>query len=96
MRTWAYLLGGLIVWAVQFFALYIAASIFLTTMTTRVIAGMVTLLCLAAAGWLTWSACRRHKGRDDRFVRWSDNIAIMSGGTALIAVLWQGLPALLI
>jgi hypothetical protein len=96
MRAWAYLLGGLIVWAVHFFTVYIAASLFLTSATTRVIAGLATLLCLAAAAWLTGSAWRQRQTHDESFLRWSDGIAILSGGTALVSVLWQGLPALLI
>jgi len=96
MRAWASLLGGLIVWAIHFFALYFAASIFLTSALTRAITAAVTLLCLAAAAWLTWRAWRRRQAHDDGFAQWSDGIAILSGGVALIAVVWQGLPALLI
>ena len=63
MRAWAFMLGGMIVWAAHFFALYIVASIFLTSTTSRVLAALITVACLVAAS------------------------------LALVAILWQGLPA---
>jgi hypothetical protein len=96
VRGWAYLLGGLLIWAVHFFAVYAAASIFLTTMTTRVIALLLTLLCLAGAGWLTWRAWERRGKAVDPFGRWTHHLAALSGAAGFIAVAWQGLPAILI
>lgn len=94
MRAWAYLMGGLIIWAVHFFAAYIIASIFLTSTTARLLAIAVTLACLAAAAILFRVGWRRR--RDDRLDAWIDKIAAWSGAAAFVAVLWQGLPALLI
>ena len=96
MRAWAFLMGGLLIWTVHFFAVYLAASIFLTSGTTRIITAFVTLACLAAAGALTWVGCRELRRRDDRFERWTSRIAVWAGIGAFVAVLWQGLPALLI
>lgn len=96
MRTWAYLLGGLIVWTVHFFAVYVAASIFLTSTTARVITILVTFVCLGAAATLTLRGWAGRIGATDPERRWIHTIAALSGATAFLAVAWQGLPALLI
>ncbi|TFI57052.1 hypothetical protein E2493_16995 [Sphingomonas parva] len=96
MRSWAYLLGGLLVWTVHFFGLYTASSILLTSTTARVITALLTIVCLAIAGTL---AARGWAGRaraPDEVVHWVHTIAALSGAIAFLAVLWQGLPALLI
>ena len=94
MRAWAFMLGGMIVWAVHFFALYIVASIFLTSTTSRVLTVLITLVCLAAAGLLLQRSRRaiRHEG-DDAFTRWQAYLAALTAALALVAILWQGLPA---
>jgi hypothetical protein len=95
MRAWAFMLGGMIVWAAHFFALYIVASIFLTSTTSRVLTALITLACLAAAGLLlmrTTRALRRHQG-GDAFTRWQAYLAALTASLALVAILWQGLPA---
>lgn len=94
MRAWAFMLGGMIVWAVHFFALYIVASIFLTSTTSRVLTVLITLACLAAAGLLLQRSRRaiRHEG-DDAFTRWQAYLAALTAALALVAILWQGLPA---
>lgn len=96
MRAWAFMLGGMIVWAVHFFALYIVASIFLTSTTSRVLTVLITLVCLAAAGLLLQRSRRaiRHEG-DDAFTRWQAYLAALTAALALVAILWQGLPAFL-
>lgn len=96
MRAWAFMLGGMIVWAVHFFALYIVASIFLTSTTSRVLTVLITLACLAAAGLLLQRSRRaiRHEG-DDAFTRWQAYLAALTAALALVAILWQGLPAFL-
>lgn len=96
MRTWAYLLGGLIVWAVHFFAVYVAASIFLTSPTSRVITALMTIVCLAAAVTLAVRGWAGRIGATDPDRRWIHTIAALSGATAVLAVAWQGLPVLLI
>lgn len=44
--SWALFLGGLLIWALRFFALYAVASIFLTSDIARLLTVAVTLLCL--------------------------------------------------
>ena len=92
MRAWAWLLGGLIVWTVHFFAIYIVASVFLTTTIARALTLLVTLACLAADGWLV-ARLRRQGGGDD-FSEWLRTLALIGAGISAVAVLWQGLPAL--
>ena len=96
MRAWTYMLGGLILWAVHFFALYITASVFHTSDTTRVITVAITVLCLAGAGWLVWTAWHARAGDTDPFGAWTHYIAMLAGAIGCISILWQGLPALLI
>lgn len=96
MWTWAYLLGGLIVWTVQFFTLYGASEIFQTSTTSRVITAFVTLVCLAVAAALTVRGWVGRAGPGDPTERWVHTIAAMGGATAFLAIAWQGLPALLI
>ncbi|MFN3387782.1 MAG: hypothetical protein ACK40O_02550 [Allosphingosinicella sp.] len=95
MRRWALLLGGMLVWTVHFFTLYAIASIFPGTMLARVLTGIVTLLCLAAAGWLLRGALRAGRAAGDEFTGWKHRIAALIAGIALVAILWQGFPALL-
>lgn len=96
MRTWVYLLGGLLVWAAHFFTVYLASIIFLTSNTTRIIAGVATAVCLLAAGALAIFGWAGRTGSGERVGRWTHTIAALSGAAAFIAVAWQGLPALLI
>jgi hypothetical protein len=96
MRAWAFMLGGLIVWTVHFFSLYIIASIFLTTILARILALAATLACLAADGWLLARALRRLRTENaDEAGRWNVSIAALAAAISLVAVAWQGLPALL-
>jgi hypothetical protein len=94
MRAWAYMLAGLIIWTVHFFALYIVASIFLTTTIARVLTLVITVGCLAADGWLLWrlNAARKPDGFDE----WMRTLSLAGLGISFVAVLFQGLPALLV
>lgn len=96
MRAWLLMLGGLIVWAVHFFALYILASIFGTTMTARLGTAVLTLACLAADGAIlaaTLPALRGDQAAD--LDRWIRGAGAVGAGLSLVAVAWQGLPALI-
>lgn len=95
MRPWAILLGGMLVWTVHFFTLYGIGSIFLTTTLARVLVAIVTVACLAAAAWLLRGALRAGREESDDFTAWKHRITALIAGIALIAILWQGFPALL-
>lgn len=94
MRTWALLLGGLVTWTVHFFALYIVASIFLTTPLARGLTLALTVACLGAVAFLAVRA-RRLSART-AMDQWVRAVALLGLGVGGVAILWQGLPALLI
>ena len=96
MRAWSYLLGGLLIWTVHFFGAYIIASIFLTSLTSRVLTGLLTILCLAASVLLALAAWRNKATAPDLFRRWMDWTAFLAAAIASVGILWQGLPAILI
>lgn len=96
MRAWLLLLGGLIVWAAQFFLLYAVGSIFLTTTTARLLTGAATVAAIAADVWLLSQARRAWVRATDGLQRWLDYCGGVLAGLSIIAVSWQGLPALLV
>lgn len=94
MRPWIFMLGGLIVWAAHFSALYGIYSIAHVALgradhPTALGAAAAATLAAAAADLLMLHAAVRRGG--DAFT------ALLAGGGAaisLIAVIWQGLTAL--
>lgn|GEM_PF-1812596 len=96
MRNWSLMLGGLIAWAAQFFALYILASIFGSGQIARAAALLVTLAAFAVDLWLIRRAGKSLRRPDgDDFNRWLASLTLLVAMVSLIAVLWQSLPALL-
>jgi hypothetical protein len=93
VRSWGFLLGGLVVWTVHFFTLYGIASIFLTTPLARVLTLVISLACLAANAFLfLWVVRADGTGMD----RWARTIALYALGVSTLAIVWQALPAVLI
>ncbi|MYL99221.1 hypothetical protein GR702_15750 [Novosphingobium sp. FGD1] len=86
MKTWAILLGGLLVWAVHFFGLYAIAEF----APSRMLTVILTVPCLAAEALLLIYALRLD--RDEAFTRWRRSVAVGGTGLGLVAVLWQALP----
>src|SRR3546814_20572879 len=77
--------------------LYIIASIFLTSTLSRTLTLLVTLLCLAADGLLLARAARLKRDRQMYGVSsWMNSLATLFAALSLVAVFWQGLPALLV
>ncbi|MFC3711191.1 hypothetical protein ACFOMD_01320 [Sphingoaurantiacus capsulatus] len=93
MRTWLLALGGLLVWAAHFFALYAFGSVFETTMPARAGTGIATLAAIAANLWLLRLA--RRPVANDGLARWIGGLAIGGVAVSLVAVIWQGLVAVL-
>jgi hypothetical protein len=85
------MLGGMLVWAAHFLAIYALASIFGSGATARVGVGLVTAAALAADVALL-SLCVRAIRADA-----PSPIAAWLGATgaalSTISVAWQGLPA---
>ncbi len=94
MRSWLLLLGGLLVWAVHFFALYAVGSIFLTTDLARGLTIALTLICLIALSLIGRRAWLAHV--PDTESDWIRVVALWGVAIGGIAILWQGLVALLI
>jgi hypothetical protein len=94
MRIWVTLLGGLIVWALHFFALYAVGSIFLTTDLARGLTILLTVACLAIVGLVGLRAWRG--GHLDAASQWARVVALWSVLISIIAILWQGAVAVLI
>ena len=96
MRPWLIITGGMLVWAVHFLALYVLASIFGSTMVARLGVGSFTILGIAADGALLvacWQQIRNPASNS--LGRWTGSLGIMTAELSLVAVAWQGLPALL-
>lgn len=92
MRTWLLLLGGLIVWAAHFFALYAAGEIGGQNMATRTAALLLTVACLAADAAIARAAAARTAR--DPFSRWVRFTALAGAALSAVAVIWQGMAAL--
>ena len=96
MRAWFLLLGGMLVWTVHFFALYALGSIFETTAAARTGTVIVTILCLAADAWLLVLCARAARHNDaETVIGWPARLGAPVAVLSLVAVAWQGLPALL-
>ena len=97
MRSWALLLGGLLVWTAHFFLLYAFASIFPGSSVAKLLTLAATLPALAVDGWILWVAASRVSRRAaDGFDRWTSELAAVGAALSLVAVAWQALPAVLI
>ena len=99
MGRWLWMLGGLIVWAVHFMGVYAIASLGdvvseaddpVWRMTGLAFSGV----CLLAALGLTFLAGRRLGEADTPAVGFGDQLAVMGGGVAVVAIAWQALPTL--
>lgn len=98
MGRWAFMLGGLIVWTVHFGGVYGIASIADVAQDAAVpparwAVGALTAACVAADAVLAWVALRRPTG-DDSLDRFATRTAATGAGLSAVAVVWQGLPAL--
>ena len=95
MRAWLFLLGGLIVWTIHFFGIYAVASILLDTLLSRALVLLLTMLCLGADAAILIRALPRSRGGAAEPARWTMKLAALGAALSAVAVLWQGLPALL-
>ena len=97
MRRWVWMLGGLIVWTVHFMGIYAIAS--LADVVSRAddpvwrmgglaFSAACLLAALATAGW----AARRLRRKTDPSTRFGDQLALLGGGVATVAIVWQALP----
>lgn len=99
MRTWAWMLGGLLIWAGHFLGVYTLSSVADVVSRAddpawRAIALGFSVACVAALGVLLVLAARRLR-RPAAGSRLTDQLAALGAGLALIAVVWQALPTLI-
>lgn len=92
MMSWRLLLGGMLIWALHFFALYGIGSIWFSSFAPRVLTILVTLLCLGGEAWLVARLSRR---TGDHLDGWMRHLSLAMAGLASVAILWQAMPALL-
>lgn len=100
MRTWAFMLSGLAVWALHFMGVYAIASAFdLTsraeTPAARWSVAAFSLACAAANVAILLYVGRRDTPSDP-VAAWVRSVAALGALVSLIAVSWQALPSLLI
>ena len=100
MRRWVWMLGGLIVWTVHFMGIYAIASAadvvsHADDPTWRMIGLAFSGACLLAALAITGRAARRLRRTADPSTRFGDQLALLGGGVAAVAILWQALPTVI-
>lgn len=94
MKAWIFFLGGLIVWAAHFFEVYIIGSLFPGTELARWLVLALTLLGVGIASLLLLLISRRREAQRDTLDRWSSALAGSGYALAIIAIAYQGLPAI--
>jgi hypothetical protein len=93
MRSWLILLGGLLLWAIHFFALYAIGEFATDGAVARLAVGLLTIIFFVADLLLFLRIRRR---RRNGFSQWRDQVGILGALLAAVAIAWQGLPALLV
>ena len=90
---WTLLLGGLGVWAAHFFLLYGIASALPGSNAARWLTLGATAVAAAINGWIISMTADAADGAPG-FEGWTRRMALTGASLSLVAVLWQGLPAL--
>ena len=97
MGRWVWMLGGLIVWAIHFMGVYAIASLADVVSRAddagwRMIGLAFSAFCLLAAVVFTIAAARRSRRVAASAVGFGDQLAVLGGGLAAVAIAWQALP----
>ena len=100
MRRWAWMLGGLIVWTIHFMGVYAIASLADVVSAAddpawRMGGLAFSAACLFAALGLAALAFRRVRHPSDSMAGFGDQLALLGGGVAALAILWQALPTVI-
>lgn len=97
MRKWLLTLGGLLIWAAHFFAIYVAASVFPGAQIARWLTIGLTIVALGALLLLIHRIRRRARAHPSAgTARWLDTLALFVAGLAAVSVLYQTLPAFIV
>ena len=99
MRTWLFMLAGLIVWAFHFLGVYATASIadvvgHADARPALWSIGTLTLICATADALILAAAVHEGRRAVDGLERLVCSIAGSAAAISFVAILWQGLPIL--
>lgn len=92
MRHWALLLGGLLIWAADFFVIYAIAEFIGPRTIGRVLAALAGALSLGGDVLIGIRAARLAAADD--YDRWRRSTALLGIALSMIAIVWQRLPVL--
>lgn len=97
--TWLLLLGGLLIWLAHFSAIYAISSFAVVLGAPDVwerwsIFIATALAACANLALLATTASRARQERQQNLPRFTTRAAAMGAFISLLAVLWQGLPAI--
>lgn len=95
MRTWLILLAGPILWTAHFFALYIIASLLPGTWTAAMLVVIATVAAAVLSVWLMRRATSSLRKSGDRFGGWTYRLSALASAVSLVAIIYQGMPALI-
>ena len=100
MGRWIWMLGGLIVWTVHFMGVYAIASLADVVSRAddpawRMIGLAFSGVCVIAALAITVVAARRVRRPADAVAGFGDQLALLGGGVATVAIVWQALPTVI-
>ena len=94
MKSWFIMMGGLVLWAVHFFLLYLLAEFGGSGSGVRLAASLCTLAILGGAVWMFVAV--RHKTSGDPFARWRRRAAMLALAFGGLGIVFQYLPILLV
>lgn len=100
MGRWIWMLGGLIVWTIHFMGVYAIASLADVVSRAddpawRMIGLVFSGACVLATLAITVAAARRVGRSADSAVGFGDQLALLGGGVATVAIIWQALPTVI-
>lgn len=99
MKAWAWMLGGLSLWAFHFLGVYLIASVADVVATAddpawRMAGLGFSLVCVLAGAALGVIALRRLRRAEGEVAGFRREIAVLGFGVAVVAMIWQALPTL--
>ncbi|WP_439471479.1 hypothetical protein [Brevundimonas sp.] len=99
MKTWVWMLGGLIVWAIHFVGVYLISSVADVVATAddarwRMAALAFSGLCVLASALVLQRAVRRCSSAKGASM-FKDQTAAFAAGVTIVAIVWQALPTLI-
>src|SRR3546814_8129065 len=89
--TWALMLGGLLIWAAHFFALYGIGEFAGSSAGARAAVAGLTILALGGVGLIAYRSRRR--STSDDFAGWSVRLGQGALLLSAIEVVWPAFPA---